>query len=224
MIYVERVDQAERQPQQSPVRSEQDRGELLNMAVQHHQDGRLDEADSLYRLLLEVDPKLPDALHLFGLICLTRNQPGDAIELIERALAVNPENAAYHGNLGRAYAAFDDFDKALQAFRRAVEINPGSAESLASMGQLLRQMDRTDEAIECLEQAREIQPGSADIESTLGSAYHAAFQLDDAVACYFRAIEIDPDHAAAHANLGLSLFEQSELEGARQHNHRAVAL
>lgn len=105
------------------------------MAVQHHQVGRLDEADSLYRLLLEVDPKLPDALHLFGLICLTRNQPGDAIELIERALAVNPKNAAYHGNLGRAYAAFDDFDKALQAFYRAVEINPGSAESLASMGQ-----------------------------------------------------------------------------------------
>ena len=97
------------------------------MAVQHHQAGRLDEADSLCRLLREVDSKLPDALHPFGLICLTRNQPGDAIELIERALAVNPENAAYHGNLRRAYAAFDDLDNALQAFRapfRSIQVLP----------------------------------------------------------------------------------------------------
>ena len=97
------------------------------MAVQHHQAGRLEEADGLYRLLLDVEPEHPDALHLSGLIRLARNLPGDAIALIEQAIAVDAGNAAYHGNLGRAYGALGESEKALAALRRAVEINPNSA-------------------------------------------------------------------------------------------------
>jgi tetratricopeptide (TPR) repeat protein len=222
MTYAERIDKKERRAKPPPTAAEQDRGEILNMAVQHHQAGRLDEADALYRLLLDVEPKHPDALHLSGVLRLARNQPGEAIELISRAIAVNPDNPAYHGNLGRAHALLDDSDKALAAFRRAVEIAPNSAESLASMGQLLRRLERIDEAVQCLEQARQVQPGSADIESTLGSAYHAANRLEDAVTCYRRAIEMDPDHAGAHANLGLALFLLGDLEGAIRHNRHAV--
>jgi tetratricopeptide (TPR) repeat protein len=208
----------------APEAQPQDRGEILAMAVQHHQAGRLDEADGLYRLLLEVEPEFPDALHLSGLIRLARRQPGEAVVLIERALAGNPENAAYHANLGRAHAALGATEQALDAFRRAVEIDPASAESLASMGQLLRDAGRYGEAIQCLEEARQIQPGSADIESTLGSAYHAARQLEDAVACYRRAVEIAPDHAAAHSNLGLALFDLGARDDAVAHYSRAIEL
>lgn len=138
MAYVERKVDSEQRLKQPPTEVPRDRDELLNMAVQHHQAGRLDEADGLYRLLLDVEPDHPDALHLSGLIRLARNLPGDAIAFIERAIAGDAGNAAYHGNLGGAYAALGESETALEALRRAVEINPNSAESLASMGQLLR--------------------------------------------------------------------------------------
>ena len=209
---------------QAAAETAPDRDEILNMAVQHHQAGRVDEADGLYRLLLDVEPEFADELHLSGLIRLARNQPGETIELSGQAIDGNPGNAAYHGNLGRAYAALDDADAALESFRRAVELNPNSAESLASMGQLLRKLARYGEAIKCLEQARQVQPGSADIESTLGSVYHAANRLEEAVTCYLRTVEINPDHAAAHSNLGLALFDLGDLAGAIQHDRRAVEL
>ena len=131
MAHVERVEPAKYGAPQAAAETAPDRDEILNMAVHHHQAGRLDEADGLYRLLLDVEPEFADELHLSGLIRLARNQPGEAIELSGQAIDGNPGNAAYHGNLGRAFAA-------LESFRRAVELNPNSAENLASMGQLLR--------------------------------------------------------------------------------------
>ena len=83
MVHVERAER----PEQPTTEASRDSGELLNMAVQHHQAGRLEEADGLYRLLLDVEPEHPDALHLSGLIRLARYLPGDAIAFIERAIA-----------------------------------------------------------------------------------------------------------------------------------------
>ena len=104
MAHVERVEPAKYGAPQAAAETAPDRDEILNMAMQHHQAGRLDEADGLYRLLLDVEPEFADELHLFGLIRLARNQPGEAIELIGQAIDGNPGNAAHHGNLGRAPA------------------------------------------------------------------------------------------------------------------------
>ncbi|MDP6475371.1 MAG: tetratricopeptide repeat protein [Alphaproteobacteria bacterium] len=219
-----RIDRAAPGAAQAPAPAPADRSEILNMAVRHHQAGRLDEADGLYRLLLEVEPGFAEALHLSGLIRLERNQLGEALELIARAIAADPGNAAYHGDLGRAHMALEDSEAALASLRRAVELGSNSAASLAGMGRLLHRLERFDEAIECLQQARRAAPDSPDIECDLGSAHDALNRRDKAVACYRRAIEIDPGHAQAHSNLGLALFDLGDLQGAVAHGRRAVEL
>ncbi len=75
MAYVERIKETERRSEQAAGEATPDRGELLNMAVLHHQAGRLDEADGLYRLLLDVDLDFAAALHLSCLIRLARDHP-----------------------------------------------------------------------------------------------------------------------------------------------------
>ena len=42
--------------------------ETLAIAVQHHQGGRLQVAEQLYRQVLQVEPKNADALHLLGVL------------------------------------------------------------------------------------------------------------------------------------------------------------
>ena len=61
MVHVERVERSDYGVAQLPAEAAPDSGEILNMAVQHHQAGRLDQADALYRLLLDVEPDFPDA-------------------------------------------------------------------------------------------------------------------------------------------------------------------
>jgi len=42
--------------------------ELLQLGLEHHQSGRLHEAEACYREILEREPRYPDALHLLGVI------------------------------------------------------------------------------------------------------------------------------------------------------------
>ena len=63
-------------------------------------------------------------LHLLGVI---RHQQGDheaAIELIGRAIALDPQNAVYRNNYGLPLHALGRFAEALDSFRRALEIHP----------------------------------------------------------------------------------------------------
>ena len=63
---------------------------LLQSAIDHHQANRLDAAERLYRHLLGVEPGHADALHLLGVLLHQRGLHAQAVELIERALSVNP--------------------------------------------------------------------------------------------------------------------------------------
>ena len=78
---------------------------LLRAAVEHHQAGRLPEAEALYRRLLETHPGNGQVLNLMGLVA---HQPGrheQAVELITEAIAKAPPNAHFLLNLGVAQKA-----------------------------------------------------------------------------------------------------------------------
>ena len=71
-------------------------------AVRHHQSGEFEEAGRLYKQILEVDPDHFDALHLAGLVAYQRGRLGEAVELITRAIGVNPNSADACYGLGNA--------------------------------------------------------------------------------------------------------------------------
>ena len=75
-----------------------------------HQQGRLDEAEALYRSVLATEAAHFGALHLTGLIHFQRGQPAAAVEWIERAIAVNP-GVAGRPFQSRSCAATDEADR-----------------------------------------------------------------------------------------------------------------
>ena len=62
----------------------------LKGALAHHQAGRLEEAETGCRQVLQSDPDNPAALHLLGLIACQTGSPGAAEPLIVKALALAP--------------------------------------------------------------------------------------------------------------------------------------
>jgi len=57
----------------------------------------------MYRQILLADPQNADAYHLLGVLMNQVGQPKVAIELIGRAISINPSFAPYHNNLGNAF-------------------------------------------------------------------------------------------------------------------------
>src|SRR5215813_3111596 len=65
-------------------------------ALRHHQAGRLNEAERLYRQNLALDPRHADSLHLLGMVAYQSGRHDVAAELIGQAIGVNAMPAYYH--------------------------------------------------------------------------------------------------------------------------------
>jgi MoaA/NifB/PqqE/SkfB family radical SAM enzyme len=104
-------------------------GQAMQLAVQHHQAERYEEAESVYNRVLQAQPDNMDALHLLGMINYQRGENDTAISLIKQAIVINPNVAVLHGNLGNVFKAAGDFDSAAMCYQRALSIDPGYAQT-----------------------------------------------------------------------------------------------
>jgi predicted O-linked N-acetylglucosamine transferase (SPINDLY family) len=196
----------------------------MKAALQHHQAGRLNAAEHIYRQILAVAPNQPDALHLLGLVAHQSGQQDAAIDYLGRAVAVHPSSAIYHNSLGEAYRAAGRSPQAAACYRRAIELAADYADAHNNLGTVLSQQGMLHEAIACYRRAVELEPAFAEAHNNLGIALKEQGKLDEAVACYRRALAARPEFAQAHANLGNALKEQENPREALASLQRAVAL
>nr|WP_294524170.1 tetratricopeptide repeat protein [uncultured Rhodopila sp.] len=122
-------------------------GALFAGALQHQRAGRLDEADRLYSRILELDPCHADSLHLLGVIAHKSGRNESALDMIRRAIAINPAIPSYHSNLGNLLLNQVLAEEAAACHRRAVELKPDYAETLNQRGKELRKLQRPAEAL-----------------------------------------------------------------------------
>jgi predicted O-linked N-acetylglucosamine transferase (SPINDLY family) len=189
--------------------------EAFAIALQHHQAGRLDAAEQIYRQILSVEPKHADSLQLLGLIAYQGGQLERALDLIGQAVALNPLADVYHNNLGLTYRGLGRKEEAVASFRRAVQLRPRVAGTHNNLGNALRDQGEMDQAIAEFRQALELDPRLVEAHNNLGNALHDRGELDGAIACYRRALQENPNYADALNNLGNVLRERGELaEGA----------
>jgi Flp pilus assembly protein TadD len=197
---------------------------LLGAAVQHHQAGRLEEAEQLYRRLLRTAPRDPDALHLLGAISCQRGHPDAAAKLIRQAIAINPSEASYHSNLGVALKELGLPEDAVDCFRRAIALNPDQPDAHNSLGNALAGLGRVEEALESYRKAIILRPDYPEAHFNLGITLKEQERIDEAIACYQRAIVSRPNYQEAHYNLGNAFRDQRRLTEAIAAYRRGIAL
>jgi protein O-GlcNAc transferase len=113
----------------------------FELALQHHQAGRLREAEQLYRQILAREPNHTDALHCLGVAADQLGRNDIAVELIRRAIALKPDFPAAHSNLGNALKHGGRLDEAIAACRQAVALNPNFPEGHNNLGNALNQKE-----------------------------------------------------------------------------------
>jgi len=187
---------------------------LLLSAQQLHRQGRLQEAESGYRLVLRDRPDWPPALFHLGMLAGQTGRLDAAVELLSRAAAGEPENALYHNQLGVALARSGDAIRADGCFRRAVELQDDYFEAWNNLGNALRGQNKHDEAIAAYERALRLKPDYAEAHFNMANALRDQGRREPAIAAYRRAIQFRPDLADAHNNLGNVLIEAGQYEQA----------
>ena len=202
----------------------------LSAALSHHRAGRLNEAERLYRLVCAADPKNARAFHLLGIVAHQLRRP-DAAELVGRAVALQPDVAEVHNDLGVILAAQGKLGEAAAVFEQAVRLKPNYVEArnnlmaaLQQLGRRLQELGRLDEALAHCERAVALQPEAPGPRNNLGNVLRELGRNDEALAQYDRALAIDRSFFIAHFNRGITLRRLGDIAAARASFERAFAL
>lgn len=198
--------------------------QAVQIALEHHRAGRLPEAEAIYQKVLQADPNYADALHLLGVIAYQVRKYEVANALIGRAIEINPDDAAYHSNLGNALRDWGRLVEAVEHYRRAIALQPEFAEAHSNLGNALQGLEQYDDAINCYRQAIACHARFADAYNNLGLALSCRGRFDEAIAAYGHALELNPNAPEAHNNLANTLKTTGQVESAIEHYQAAIAL
>jgi tetratricopeptide (TPR) repeat protein len=117
-----------------------------------------------------------------------------AREAVDRALALNPNLAAAHAQMGRIRQYVDfDWAGADASFQRAIALEPGNSERVALAAESAAMLGRFDEALRLSRQAVDLDPLNADSWDTLGETEYFIGRLDEAAADCKKALELNPN-------------------------------
>jgi tetratricopeptide (TPR) repeat protein len=197
---------------------------LLSDAIGHHQSGRLDQAERLYRELLALNPHHADALQLLGVIAYQTGHYETSIELIRKAIAINANVAAYYSNLGNALQLQGKLDEAVAEYKQALALQPNDVDAQYNQGNALQRQGKMEEAITCYERALVLQPNHVDAQYNLGNALQSQGKMEDAITCYERALVLQPNYAKVYYSLGNVFLAKGQLDKAVAQYGHALAL
>lgn len=120
---------------------------LIDTARAAAMQGRIADAETAYRRVLEIDATATEALNFIAMCRLAQQQPAQAVELLERARAAAPDDAETHKSLGLAYRAGGDAQRGAQALSEAVRLDPDYYIARLHLGVALEQLGLADEAL-----------------------------------------------------------------------------
>jgi predicted TPR repeat methyltransferase len=171
-------------------------------AMQLHVEGRLSEAETLYREVLRQIPGHFDALHNLGVLHLERRDHQAALTLLNQALGINPRGASAHLNIGNVLRDLKRPEESIVSYDRAIALVPGYAQAHNNRGVALRDLKRPAEAIQSYLRAVALKPDYAEAFNNCAAALLDLKRFEEALASAERALAIKPTFMEAHLNCG----------------------
>jgi predicted O-linked N-acetylglucosamine transferase (SPINDLY family) len=162
------------------------------------------EADAMHLVeqALAIQADHGPSLHLGGLLAGRAGRDGQAVDMLQRALAVGHGEvsslllAAIHERAGRG-------SEAEQLYRQLLAISPASVEALLRLGLLLTRQGLGEAALPFLRHAILCAPDDAGAHGALASALHGLGMVEAALPHALRAVELAPGNRDFIGNLAV---------------------
>ncbi len=222
--------------------------QALQQGVAAHKEGKLQEAERLYRTILQSQPAHPDANHNLGLIAISVNQSAAALPLFELALEANPkieqfwlsyidalikekqfENAKQVLEQGKKQGVAGEKLNALEAQLAPINQTENVDSASPSQTQLSGlfehyQNGRYDDAEKMAISITEQFPQHQLAWKVLGAVLKQTGRVSESLVPSQKSAQLVPQDAEAHSNLGVTLQELGRLEEAEASYNQAIAL
>lgn len=147
-----------------------------------------------------------------------------AIQLLHRALDLDPHFPEALGNLGVALQKKGRLEEAIATYEKVLKRKPDFPPILNNLGTALREKGRLEEAIATYQKALQLEPNSSAALNNLGLALYEKGQFDDAIASFQKAFQLEPREAMILSNLGAALAQKGRFDEAIPHLQNSLTL
>ena len=210
----------------------QDTLKLLNTALQLHHNGKLNEADEIYQLILKSDKNNFDANHLHGLVLSQNKKYEDSLIFFKKALELN-NNFEINNNIGIAYKNLKDYKLAEKYFINAINLDKNNYKSYFNCANLYHDNSEYKKAIEYYEKALECNQEFEESYLKISEVYKELFQntkprnevhLMNSKKYLSKLLRLNPNHTGAYISLGMTQLWLKQIEDANNSFNQAVKL
>ena len=201
---------------------------LVHLAGLYVDQGRLDDAQVLFQQALDHDPRSAVALAGRGNLALTRRDHAQAVELLTRALALEPEATSLHYPLAMAYRGLGDPHNTDAHLQQRGDGKPTLSDSLMTeyngllessqayerRGWAALQAGGWAEAAALFHKGLELEPESLALRHPRALALAQMGETDAAIAEFEAIVRQSPTNGLAHYSLGVIFARQERFEEA----------
>ena len=196
----------------------------IHQAITAHQEGKLNEAEYLYKKLLEADPKLSSIHYNLGLLLQSLNRLDEAEASYKKAIEFKSDYSEAYNNLAITLDKLERLDEAEASYKKAIEFKSDYNEAYNNLGITYNNLNRFKDAEKSYKKAIELKPDYADAYNNLGITLDKLGRLEDAEVSYKKAIKLKPDFADAYSNLGAIFQKLNKLDEAEASYKKTIEL
>ena len=180
-------------------------------------------AEQSFRSAISANPTLASA-HLHLGLALQAQQRTGIIEELGEAYRLDPDSPVTNLELGRAFAAGGDDDRAIPLLSHAHALMPQSSDAAYQLGLALQRLNRTPEAIPLFKQAATGDPNNADLLANYGMALCQQQKATQALPLLMKAVSIAPDNPTVRQNLAAAYIQLNQFGDAVVQLRAAIKL
>ena len=217
--------------------------QALQEGVAAHKEGKLQEAERLYRSILQSQPLHPDANHNLGVLAVSVNKAGDALPFFKAALEANPKVEQYWLSYIVALIKEQQYDTAKQVAAEGKKqgfaedkLNVLEARLTSSADGKVPPQAQLDSLLEYYQTGRYVDTEKLALSITqefpehffgwqvLGAVLKQTDRVDEALVATQNSVRLAPQDPHAHNNLGVMLKNLGRLDDAEASFRQAIAL
>ncbi|OGT49662.1 MAG: hypothetical protein A3F17_00350 [Gammaproteobacteria bacterium RIFCSPHIGHO2_12_FULL_41_15] len=196
----------------------------LETALHLHKTGQFEQAEILYRQLIEKDPTFTEAIHALAILLAMQQHYDEANELVHRAIALHPNNLAYLNTLGNIYLGKNNYGKAIQTYEQVLTLNSRYVPALNNLGKCHYQQKNYQKAHNVYQKAIELKPDNTDALFNLALT---DIQLNDhlsALKHLKQSLDINANNSSAQYQLAQLYLQQQNYLLAETHLKHCLSI
>lgn len=145
-------------------------GMMVLLGTQAFDAGRIKEAEAIASNLLRSTPNDPRVLQLGAIVAFRTGRRPLAIQLLEKAIRLDPRNALYHRNISEMYRQVGRLDDALAAATHAVSLLPGDPIALHNLAVIHHERGEIEQGLASSRRAIALKPDMASAHFAIAEA------------------------------------------------------